>query len=200
MVDGQVGCAFWKSSFGCCVENRLLGLRPAKRPLHSVAQDQGGHSKVGVSVGGLNTWAGRGPSRRGPWKGLCGVSKAKWTGFIGYSQMSLQPSYSFTTIGESFLTCFFLICISLSSVWLSQRVGSLHLGVLICLPVPGAPHLRMGLALAPHGTCHGRLCLSYWLSDNLLSGCQCLYFSEKSLFRILYYNLIAYVSYFSCCL
>lgn len=51
MVDGQVGCAFWKSSFGCCVENRLLGLRPAKRPLHSVAQDQGGHSKVGVSVG-----------------------------------------------------------------------------------------------------------------------------------------------------
>ena len=55
MVDGQVGCAFWKSLFGCCVENRLLGLRPAKRPLHSVAQDQGGHSKVGVSVGGLNT-------------------------------------------------------------------------------------------------------------------------------------------------
>lgn len=61
MVDGQVGCAFCKSSLGCCVENQLLGVRPAKRPLRSMAQDQGGHSKVGVSVGGLKPELEGGP-------------------------------------------------------------------------------------------------------------------------------------------
>ena len=197
-MDGQVGCALWKSSFGCCVENLLPGVRPAKRPRRSVAQDQGGHSIVGVSVGGLSTWAGRGPSRRGPWKGCVGSVRPNGPDFWLFSNVPstlLFLCYYWGKFSELLFPNLHLTSLSLtfpkSRIFIS---GGLDLPSSFWSPTPqNGP----GACPAWH-LLQSAVSVLLTLSDNLPVGYHCLCFSEESLSQISNCNLIAYISYFSC--